>query len=152
MPRSRQPKAPEVIQVISDTGDIQELNTPEQIFLEHLRDSEDKILDSIKKGLTGKHEPARVTNAAKVLEAIDDPNTPDRLRPKLDALRPLVMKAVMEVSQKGKVASARAQANALWLRAMRSIGKLNWPPDEYDPLWKVRFDECIKICNERGAV
>lgn len=131
-------------------GTIIDINTPEQIFLEELRDSQSDIIASIKLGLEGDHEPARVTNAAKVLEALDDPRTPEVFRPKLEDLRPLAMDSLMAVSKGGKVASARAQANAILLRAMRGIGRLDWPPNEQDPIFAQRYETMLTICKERA--
>jgi hypothetical protein len=149
MPTKRR-KYPEVLHAESLDGDVYEFNSPEQIFLQELKGNESTIVASIKKGLTGKHEPSRITNCAKVLEALDDPKTPDSIRPKLQLLRPLVMSTLLTISEKGKVMSARAQANAIYLRAMRGIGRLDWPPDTRDEAWKERFNKVIDMCAERA--
>lgn len=125
-------------------GQVFEVNTAEQQMLQEIRDSESKVVASIRAGLIGTHEPARVTSAAKVLEALDDPNSPDSLRIKLEALREETMAALLDVSQNGKVASARAQANAIWLKAARGVGRLEWPPDESNPVFAERFN---KVCD-----
>lgn len=144
----RKRKYPEPVQATTPDGQVFEVNTAEQVFLQEIKDSEAKIVASIERGLTGKHEPSRVTNAAKVLDTLEHQEISDSLRERLEKLRPLVMDTLMEVSQKGKVASARAQANAIWLKAARGVGRLDWPPDERDPAFQERFDTCIDICNE----
>jgi hypothetical protein len=135
-----------VAQATTPDGEVFEVNTAEQQMLQEIKDSESKVVASIRAGLNGKHEPARVTSAAKVLEALDDPNTPDSLRDKLEALREETMGALLDVSQNGLVAAARAQANAIWLRAARGVGRLDWPPNEQDPVFSDRFDQVCKMC------
>ena len=126
-------------------GEIFEVNTAEQQMLKEIKDSESKVVASIRAGLNGKHEPARVTSAAKVLEALDDVNTPDSLRVKLEALREETMAALLSVSEHGKVASARAQANAIWLKAARGVGRLEWPPNQQDPAFAERFNNVCEF-------
>lgn len=149
MATRKRKRTPEPLRAVTVDGDVIEYNTPEQNFLQELKGNEVKIVESIRKGLEGEHEPAIVTNATKVLEALDDPQTPDSMRPKLEALRELVMEKLLFVSQDGKVASSRAQANAALLRAMRGVGRADWPPDISDPTFADRFDRTIAICNER---
>lgn len=145
MPR-RKKKYLETVRGETADGQAFEVNTAEQQFLEEILQSEAKVVASIRKGLNGEHEPARVTSAAKVLEALNDPNTPDSLRTKLEALREETMAALLDVSQNGKVAAARAQANAIWLKAARGVGKLDWPPNENEPVFAERFIAACQIC------
>ncbi len=132
-------------------GQVYEVFTAEQQMLQEIKDTEGKVVASIRAGLNGDHEPARVTNASKVLEALEDPNTPESLRTRLDALREEAMAALLFVSQHGKVAAARAQANAIWLKAARNVGRLDWPPNEQDPVWAERFNNvCAYLRPEDG--
>lgn len=151
MGKPKRKRYPEPSRGETPDGTVFELGTPEQIFLEELRGSQAEIIGSIRKGLEGDHEPSRVTNAAKVLEALDDQRTPEQFRPKLEELRQLAMEALMSVSKDGKVAAARAQANAILLRAMRGIGRLDWPPDESDPIFSARFNTAMDVCRELRA-
>jgi hypothetical protein len=145
--RVRKPKAPAPLTIVDAAGQTMVLNDPERMFEDQLRATEDDVVRSLAKLLTGPDATAAVTAATKIFAHLEDSDTPQRLRDKLMPLREEAFQCLKEISTGDAKATAVAQANACLLRVMVQKAPAIWPPNTEEPQWKERFSKAVSLAS-----
>lgn len=116
-------------------------------YAETLRSAEDDVLASINDLLDGTNENACVTAAAKLLDALEDRSTPERIRSKLEKHKQNAVDTLLRISRgEAYKPTARAQANAQLIKAMKNASEAVWPPDTTKAEWSTRMERAKELC------
>jgi len=152
-PRKRRKALPRPLEITTHDGITMTLNDPASLFGDALKATEkdairalEDLIDMDLKECDGKNEMAKVSAAMRVLDLLSDKETPKAMMEKLEPLRHPAVDALQDVAINGAVASARTNAGAYLLKAIRAAAPSVWPPDTTRPDWQDRMEKANKVC------
>lgn len=93
-------------------------------------------------------EPARVTACIKLLDTLNNPCCPDRLRTALSLQEKKAIDVLSDIAEGGLVDAARSNAVGYLLRRIRENVDQFWPPDTTTPQWHERWAKMVAMCGE----
>lgn len=132
------------LKVITITGQEQVFG---DTFNDTLKASEEDILRTFDDLFDSPDAGAAVTAAAKLLDALEDKGTPERMRDKLERKKQEALDTLVRVSKGAELKpSARAQANAQLMKVMKQSGESAWPPDTSKKEWVERMARAQELC------
>lgn len=92
-------------------------------------------------------DPARVTACIKLLDSVNDPCCPERLRIRLIAHEQEAVDVLVKIAENGNsMDAARSNAVGYLLKRIRENVDQFWPPDTTTPEWALRWEKMMQMC------